>query len=153
MPGLCSCLCRRYSLQASLFASTSHLQVYSTLLSLLHPPSSLLRVFVPVPGYRNRPRQKYTLPAKPCGDCCMHCFCMCCALAQEYRELKNRGWVPKISELAISQLIHHLFVRKMGSPPCMGFPACPLGTYRSTGGSGNRGWVPKVGELLVGYRL
>ncbi|CAI7923884.1 unnamed protein product, partial [Closterium sp. NIES-54] len=47
-------------------------------------------------GFRSKLRQKYMLPAKPCGDCCVHTFCLLCAICQEYRELKNRGWEPKL---------------------------------------------------------
>ncbi|GJP52246.1 hypothetical protein CLOM_g11382 [Closterium sp. NIES-68] len=50
-------------------------------------------------GYRRKLRSKYGLPAKPCGDLCMHCFCEFCSIAQEYRELKNRGWDPSIGYL------------------------------------------------------
>ncbi|CAI5461636.1 unnamed protein product [Closterium sp. Yama58-4] len=46
-------------------------------------------------GVRNKLRQKYVLPPRPCGDCLMHCACLCCSIAQEIRELKNRGWDPK----------------------------------------------------------
>ncbi|GFP83544.1 protein plant cadmium resistance 12 [Phtheirospermum japonicum] len=37
-------------------------------------------------------RQQYFLQESPCGDCVVHCFCDSCALCQEYRELKNRGF-------------------------------------------------------------
>lgn len=47
-------------------------------------------------GYRKRLREKYYLPPKPCNDFCTHFFCMSCALCQENRELKNRGWNPKL---------------------------------------------------------
>ncbi|CAF2043868.1 unnamed protein product [Brassica napus] len=29
---------------------------------------------------------------RPCGDCLKHFFCELCALTQQYRELKNRGF-------------------------------------------------------------
>eukprot|EP00271_Cylindrocystis_brebissonii_P007380 TRINITY_DN20818_c0_g1_i2.p1 TRINITY_DN20818_c0_g1~~TRINITY_DN20818_c0_g1_i2.p1 ORF type:complete len:156 (+),score=11.45 TRINITY_DN20818_c0_g1_i2:304-771(+) len=47
-------------------------------------------------GYRGRLRQKYQLPSA-CPDCIVHCFCFPCALCQETRELKNRGWDPAIT--------------------------------------------------------
>ncbi|GJP48342.1 hypothetical protein CLOM_g7643 [Closterium sp. NIES-68] len=47
-------------------------------------------------GFRQKLRQKYMLPAKPCGDCCVHFFCFYCSICQEYRELKNRGWEPSL---------------------------------------------------------
>ncbi|KAH7839150.1 hypothetical protein Vadar_000473 [Vaccinium darrowii] len=42
--------------------------------------------------YRSKLRQQYTLPESPCNDCCVHCCCETCALCQEYRELKSRGF-------------------------------------------------------------
>lgn len=42
--------------------------------------------------YRAKMRQQYGLKESPCGDCLVHCFCEYCALCQEYRELKNRGY-------------------------------------------------------------
>ncbi|WZN63026.1 hypothetical protein HKI87_06g45710 [Chloropicon roscoffensis] len=39
-------------------------------------------------------RKAYNLKAQPCGDCCVHCFCLTCALCQEARELKLRGATP-----------------------------------------------------------
>ncbi|XP_021910081.1 protein PLANT CADMIUM RESISTANCE 2-like isoform X2 [Carica papaya] len=42
--------------------------------------------------YRTKMRQQYMLKESPCGDCCVHCCCEYCALCQEYRELKNRGY-------------------------------------------------------------
>ncbi|CAI7930010.1 unnamed protein product [Closterium sp. NIES-54] len=51
-------------------------------------------------GVRNKLRQKYVLPPRPCGDCLMHCACLCCSIAQEIRELKNRGWDPKRGTLS-----------------------------------------------------
>lgn len=35
-------------------------------------------------------RTKYNLKEDPCNDCCVHLLCHCCAMCQEYRELKNR---------------------------------------------------------------
>uniref|UniRef100_A0A453T8V9 Uncharacterized protein n=1 Tax=Aegilops tauschii subsp. strangulata TaxID=200361 RepID=A0A453T8V9_AEGTS len=42
--------------------------------------------------YRSRMREQYGLKEKPCADCCVHFFCDPCALCQEYRELKSRGF-------------------------------------------------------------
>ncbi|XP_057777530.1 protein PLANT CADMIUM RESISTANCE 2-like isoform X2 [Salvia miltiorrhiza] len=42
--------------------------------------------------YRSKMRQQYSLHESPCGDCLLHCCCESCALCQEYRELKNRGF-------------------------------------------------------------
>lgn len=51
-----------------------------------------------VSGYRKLLRQKYDLPESPCNDTLLHCCCLGCALCQENRELKNRGWEPKLGE-------------------------------------------------------
>ncbi|KAG2708356.1 hypothetical protein I3760_05G188000 [Carya illinoinensis] len=42
--------------------------------------------------YRSKMRQQYLLRERPCGDCLVHCFCEQCALCQEHRELKTRGF-------------------------------------------------------------
>ncbi|KAL5992779.1 Cell number regulator 1 [Asimina triloba] len=42
--------------------------------------------------YRSRLRAQYDLQETPCADCLVHFFCETCALCQEYRELKNRGF-------------------------------------------------------------
>ncbi|KAL8531895.1 hypothetical protein ACS0TY_008485 [Phlomoides rotata] len=42
--------------------------------------------------YRKKMRKQYMLAESPCGDCLVHCCCECCALCQEYRELRNRGF-------------------------------------------------------------
>ncbi|CAI7780655.1 unnamed protein product [Closterium sp. NIES-54] len=47
-------------------------------------------------GFRGMLRDKYGLPSRPCVDAALHLFCPCCAFAQEYRELKARGWDPHL---------------------------------------------------------
>ncbi|KDP38095.1 hypothetical protein JCGZ_04738 [Jatropha curcas] len=42
--------------------------------------------------YRGKLRQQHALKESPCGDCLVHCCCEYCALCQEYRELKTRGY-------------------------------------------------------------
>ncbi|XP_072990936.1 protein PLANT CADMIUM RESISTANCE 1-like [Typha latifolia] len=42
--------------------------------------------------YRSKLRSQYSLVETPCNDCFVHCCCEPCALSQEYRELKNRGF-------------------------------------------------------------
>eukprot|EP01098_Paradermamoeba_levis_P004486 TRINITY_DN1918_c0_g1_i3.p1 TRINITY_DN1918_c0_g1~~TRINITY_DN1918_c0_g1_i3.p1 ORF type:complete len:127 (-),score=17.09 TRINITY_DN1918_c0_g1_i3:186-512(-) len=39
---------------------------------------------------RGEIRAKYDIAGNACGDCCCHYCCMCCALAQEAREIKSR---------------------------------------------------------------
>ncbi|KAI6675751.1 hypothetical protein NL676_003657 [Syzygium grande] len=45
---------------------------------------------------RTKLRGLYSIPGNQCGDCCVHLWCEPCALCQEYRELKNRGFNPSI---------------------------------------------------------
>ncbi|KAK1297876.1 Cell number regulator 1 [Acorus calamus] len=47
-------------------------------------------------AYRTEMRRQYKLSETPCNDFLLHCFCESCALCQEYRELKNRGFDPQI---------------------------------------------------------
>ncbi|ONK54780.1 uncharacterized protein A4U43_UnF11550 [Asparagus officinalis] len=42
--------------------------------------------------YRSKMRAQYSLHESPCNDCLVHCCCEACALCQEYRELKRRGF-------------------------------------------------------------
>ncbi|XP_050277972.1 protein PLANT CADMIUM RESISTANCE 3-like [Quercus robur] len=58
-----------------------------TLISILTGCGCLYSCF-----YRSKLRQQYRLGEKPCGDCLVHWCCEPCALCQEYRELKSRGF-------------------------------------------------------------
>ncbi|XP_011621024.1 cell number regulator 10-like isoform X1 [Amborella trichopoda] len=42
--------------------------------------------------YRSKLRSQYNLPESPCPDFLVHLCCEGCALCQEYRELKARGF-------------------------------------------------------------
>ncbi|XP_021763060.1 cell number regulator 9-like [Chenopodium quinoa] len=46
--------------------------------------------------YRAKLKAHFGIPESTCEDCCIHFFCQCCALAQEYRELKLRGYNPAL---------------------------------------------------------
>ncbi|CAM0877647.1 unnamed protein product [Alopecurus aequalis] len=46
--------------------------------------------------YRAKLRAQYELPDEPCCDCCVNFCCEPCALCQEYKELKARGYDPDI---------------------------------------------------------
>ncbi|KAK1264887.1 Protein PLANT CADMIUM RESISTANCE 8 [Acorus gramineus] len=48
--------------------------------------------------YRGRLRQRYNLVEAPTEDWIAHAFCPCCALCQEFRELKNRGIDPSLGK-------------------------------------------------------
>ncbi|XP_030534518.2 protein PLANT CADMIUM RESISTANCE 3-like isoform X2 [Rhodamnia argentea] len=54
-------------------------------------------------GYRKKLRGLHSLQEDPCDDCLVHCFCLPCALCQEHRELKNRGFDPSIGWAANAQ--------------------------------------------------
>ncbi|KAL2479076.1 protein PLANT CADMIUM RESISTANCE 6 [Forsythia ovata] len=49
--------------------------------------------------YRTKLRSKFGLIETPAPDWAVHCFCEWCALCQEYRELKERGYDPSIGWL------------------------------------------------------
>ncbi|KAI3945618.1 hypothetical protein MKW92_032099 [Papaver armeniacum] len=42
--------------------------------------------------YRTKFRRIYNLEGSDCKDCLIHFWCESCALCQQYRELKNRGY-------------------------------------------------------------
>ncbi|XP_074383269.1 protein PLANT CADMIUM RESISTANCE 2-like isoform X2 [Apium graveolens] len=42
--------------------------------------------------YRTKMRKQYMLEERPCGDCLVHLCCEPCALCQEHRELRIRGF-------------------------------------------------------------
>ncbi|KAH9311099.1 hypothetical protein KI387_026134, partial [Taxus chinensis] len=46
--------------------------------------------------YRTKMRAKFNMPESRCGDCLLHCFCDPCAMCQEYRELKHKGYDPAL---------------------------------------------------------
>ncbi|XP_010031861.1 cell number regulator 10 [Eucalyptus grandis] len=54
-------------------------------------------------SYRAKLRGLHSLQEDPCADCLVHWCCMHCALCQEYRELKNRGFDPSIGWVANAQ--------------------------------------------------
>ncbi|RLN16677.1 cell number regulator 10-like [Panicum miliaceum] len=46
--------------------------------------------------YRAKMRAQFGLPENPCCDCCVHFCCESCALCQQYKELKARGFDPDL---------------------------------------------------------
>ncbi|KAJ8453142.1 hypothetical protein Cgig2_008026 [Carnegiea gigantea] len=50
--------------------------------------------------YRSRITGHYDLEETPSADCLVHFCCEPCALCQEYRELKNRGFDMAIGDLS-----------------------------------------------------
>ncbi|XP_022983113.1 protein PLANT CADMIUM RESISTANCE 10-like [Cucurbita maxima] len=53
-------------------------------------------------GYRKALRSKYNLPEAPCGDFLTHFFCHCCAICQEYREIRERAGGSSSRELNLA---------------------------------------------------
>ncbi|TKW19187.1 hypothetical protein SEVIR_4G004200v4 [Setaria viridis] len=47
-------------------------------------------------SYRSKMRAQFGLPEDPCCDCCVHFLCEPCALCQQYKELKARGFDPDL---------------------------------------------------------
>ena len=52
--------------------------------------------------YRKRLRSQYALPESPCADFFVHCFCQWCALCQEHRELRKRGFDMDIGQYFVA---------------------------------------------------
>lgn len=55
------------------------------------------------PGTRRKIRNKYNLPARPCNDFCVTCFCSQCALCQEYQEgfTEHKCAIPEEQKMTI----------------------------------------------------
>ncbi|GMI87617.1 PLANT CADMIUM RESISTANCE 2 [Hibiscus trionum] len=66
--------------------------------------------------YRQRMRSQYMLEDRPCNDCCLHFCCETCALCQEYRELKNRGFDMALGWDANMEKLHQQAMQ-MSVPP------------------------------------
>lgn len=52
--------------------------------------------------YRSKMRGQYLLEESPCGDCIVHCCCEPCAMCQEHRELRSRGFDMSIGWSSLS---------------------------------------------------
>ena len=81
-------------------------------------------------------RKAYNLKAQPCGDCCVHCFCLTCALCQEARELKLRGATPTNPLLRPVQVVPPPVVvppaQQQMPGPAVGVPAPQQTPYQVT---------------------
>ncbi|XP_061367142.1 cell number regulator 1-like [Gastrolobium bilobum] len=87
----CFCPCVTFGLIAEIVdkgtsSCTCDGAIYGTLLSL----TGLACLYSC--SYRSKLRAQYNLPEAPCMDFLVHFCCETCALCQEYRELKNRGF-------------------------------------------------------------
>ncbi|XP_076947208.1 protein PLANT CADMIUM RESISTANCE 2-like [Bidens hawaiensis] len=87
----CWCPCITFGQIAEIVdKGTTSCPVYGTIYSILLLLVGFQWVFSCL--YRSRMRQQYMLPKEPCNDCLIHYCCEQCALCQEYRELKHRGY-------------------------------------------------------------
>ncbi|MQL89663.1 hypothetical protein Taro_022255 [Colocasia esculenta] len=101
---LCGCLCLRA-------ACTSNGLIYGCVAALIALPCLISC------GYRTRLRAKYDLVEAPAPDWASHFLCECCALCQEYRELRNRGLDPAIGWHANMARIQNLQQGVVMAPP------------------------------------
>lgn len=76
--------------------------------------------------YRTKMRAHYDLDEGECPDFLVHWCCECCALCQEYRELKNRGFDMGIGWDANMERRN----RGVTGGQVMGAPATPVGMMR-----------------------
>ncbi|KAH6837958.1 PLAC8 family protein [Perilla frutescens var. hirtella] len=70
-------------------------------------------------GYRSKLRAKFGLVESPAPDCLIHCFCECCALCQEYRELQLRGFDPAIGHAGNVAKQQQMRLQQLGMTPPM----------------------------------
>ncbi|XP_048136582.1 protein PLANT CADMIUM RESISTANCE 3-like [Rhodamnia argentea] len=70
--------------------------------------------------YREKLRYAHSLQEDPCADCLVHWCCFRCALCQEYRELKNRGFDPSIGWAANAEKMNQGAVTMLPVMPGMG---------------------------------
>eukprot|EP00013_Stygamoeba_regulata_P013702 CAMPEP_0177683136 /NCGR_PEP_ID=MMETSP0447-20121125/31628_1 /TAXON_ID=0 /ORGANISM="Stygamoeba regulata, Strain BSH-02190019" /LENGTH=348 /DNA_ID=CAMNT_0019192679 /DNA_START=239 /DNA_END=1285 /DNA_ORIENTATION=- len=54
--------------------------------------------------YRSHLRARYNIPGNIINDCLLHTVCPCCAVTQEYREMRSRGSPPS---LCIDELLEN----------------------------------------------
>ncbi|KAK6242348.1 hypothetical protein SCA6_007737 [Theobroma cacao] len=94
----------------------------------------LIKVLIDCPSfcscfYRTKMRQQYMLKGGGCGDCMLHCCCEICALTQEYRELKNRGFDMSIDMFIL--LLYRL-LPSLSSPVSNALGRIPCTTNSTT---------------------
>ncbi|KAL3716252.1 hypothetical protein ACJRO7_007935 [Eucalyptus globulus] len=58
--------------------------------------------------YRTKLRGLYSIRGNQCEDCFAHLCCQSCALCQEFRELKNRGFDPSFGWAANAEQMSRL---------------------------------------------
>mmetsp|Transcript_2785 Transcript_2785/g.9585 ORF Transcript_2785/g.9585 Transcript_2785/m.9585 type:complete len:188 (-) Transcript_2785:66-629(-) len=85
---------------------------------------------------RTEVRKAYNLKEQPCGDCCVHFWCVKCALCQEARELKLRGATPTNPLLRPVQVVPPPVVvppaQQQMPGPAVGVPASQQTVYQAT---------------------
>jgi Cys-rich protein (TIGR01571 family) len=70
--------------------------------------------------YRSKMRAQLGLPDVGCCDCCVHFCCEPCALCQQYRELKARGFDPELGWDVNAQKAAANAAAGMYPPPAQG---------------------------------
>ena len=98
-------------------------------------------------GFRSQLRQKYQLPETPCNDFCTMCFCGHCALAQDHRELKNRGWDPAIGECTAGNVCWSMHSDMSSNASWSSSTRCALDQNNRK--LGNWGWKPDFCESAL----
>ncbi|KAF8021098.1 hypothetical protein BT93_G1504 [Corymbia citriodora subsp. variegata] len=84
----CWCPCITFGRIAEIADQGSHalcIGALYTLIALLTGCACCYSCF-----FRTKIRHQYQLQEDPCNDCLVHFCCECCALTQEYRELKTQ---------------------------------------------------------------
>lgn len=82
------CHCFQYAKISSKFTNSSYwvnCLIYTGMFTLLTP---CFPVFMG--KFREDIRLKYRIPGTFLEDCCIHCWCSCCAMIQESREIELR---------------------------------------------------------------
>ena len=92
--------------------------------------------------YRSKMRGQYSLHESPCNDCLVHCCCETCALCQEYRELKTRGFDMNIGMHTLHESCFILSILSKFCLVILGILQDGMRTWRGRGGRGSRrrGW-------------
>jgi len=97
--------------------------------------------------YRSRLRGQYDLEEAPCVDCLVHFFYEPCALCQEYRELRNRGFDMGIGKYELP-LLQYL---RTNINPISWYHCTHLTVFNLK--VGTLTWIDKTGELQLPLQL
>ncbi|KAK9091506.1 hypothetical protein Sjap_024683 [Stephania japonica] len=92
-------------------------------------------------------RHQYHLQESPCGDCLVHFCCETCALCQEHRELKSRGY-----DMYIEAPSSVFLVRSAGSFLCT-FSAARLNKEKGVWSGRSKIYTRNAEKRALGVRL